>query len=87
MNLNEQDRHLIHYLILLVGISVCAFLFVFFNHLVSTQIIVAAAGCLYYVLWGIIHHSVEGRLTTMITLEYVLIGSLVFLLFFSALYL
>lgn len=87
MNSNEQDRHLIHYFILLLGLAVFAVLFAVFNHLVFAQVIVAALGSLYYVLWGIIHHSIEGRLTSLIALEYILFGSLVFLLLFSALYL
>lgn len=80
-----KDRYLAHLGILFGGVLIAAFFFHYFKFNSNAQIIVAAAGCVYYVGWGIIHHGVRNRLTRLITLEYVLVGSIIFLLLLTSL--
>lgn len=80
-----KDKYLIHLGTLFAGILTASFFFNYFKFNTSAQIIVAAAGCVYYVGWGIIHHAVRNRLDRLITLEYVLVGSLIFLLLLTSL--
>lgn len=80
-----QDHHILHYLLLLLGFSVAAFLFVLFEYDRTAQILVAGLSALYYTAWGIVHHAVEDRLNKLTVLEYVLFGSLAFLLIFTVL--
>ena len=79
-----ENRNYVHYLILIIGIFVFSLLFIYFRYNVSAQIIVAAMGSSYYILWGIFHHAVLERLTDFIALEYALIGSFVFLILYLA---
>jgi len=80
-----EDKDNLHYLVLLLGVSVLAFFFVFFKHNTPIQTLIALLGCIYYVLWGIMHHALKGRLLRIIVLEYTLVGSIIFLLLFTSL--
>ena len=79
-----KNDHVLHYLILLLGLSVSAFFFVYFKFVPSSQLLALGIGSLYYCLWGIVHHALERRLTTLIALEYTLFGLLIFYLLFAA---
>jgi uncharacterized membrane protein len=81
----HEEKHVKHYLLLVVGIFVVAILFVFFKYNLEVQSILAFIGSLYYILWGIIHHIIERRITKLIALEYILVGVFVFVLIFTAL--
>lgn len=81
----HEEKHVKHYLLLVVGIFVVAILFVFFKYNLEVQSILAFIGSLYYILWGIIHHIIERRITKLIALEYILVGVFVFALIFTAL--
>jgi len=81
----REDNHIKHYLLLVVGILIIAVLFVFFKYNLEVQTLLAFIGSLYYILWGIIHHIIEKRITKLIALEYVLVGVFVFVLIFTAL--
>jgi len=48
------------------------------------QIVVVTVFSLFYPLWGIVHHALEGRLKRTVILEYVLISLFVFLLLLTA---
>lgn len=80
---NEHEKHIVHYLILFIGLIFFGFGFVYFKHSKETELFITAATSVFYVLWGIIHHAVENRLTRFIALEYVLFGSLIFFLLFT----
>ncbi len=79
-----KRRHYLEYGTLAVIISVILFLVFLFQGQKDSLPYIGAAGSVLYVLWGIIHHTLEGRLTRYIFFEYVLFGILVFLLFFAA---
>lgn len=83
--MNEKERHLIEYLIFSIfGISLLI-AFIAFREDRSTLKIISGLGSLLYVLWGIIHHGREDRLSKEIVTEYLLLGSFVFLLLLTAL--
>lgn len=44
------------------------------------QLYIGGFGCTFYALWGILHHRIEGRLNTLIALEYILISVIAFVL-------
>lgn len=79
-----KENHVVHYFLLVLGIFVISVLFIFFRYNKVAEILLSAALSLYYILWGIVHHKIEGRLTQLVSLEYILIGSFVFLLLFTA---
>jgi hypothetical protein len=83
--MTEQEKHILHYSLLALGLSVLSVFFVLFRFDTRAQLIMAALGSLYYVLWGIIHHALEKRLNRLTIFEYILFGALVFLLIFSVL--
>jgi hypothetical protein len=83
--MTNEEKHLLHYLTLFVGLVLFVILFIWFKYNFTAQLIVAASGSIYYVLWGIIHHAIENRLTRAVALEYILLGTFVFLLLFTAL--
>ena len=82
-----SDKHALHYLLLLLGLSIFGFFFVYFRYDQMIQIMISALASIFYVGWGITHHALEGRLTSLIAFEYILFGSLTFLLVFTVLYL
>lgn len=81
----REENHLKPYLILILGILTFVFLIIYFKYYNDVQIILAGGLSAFYCLWGIIHHAVEGRLSRLVFLEYILVGLLVFLLLFTAL--
>jgi hypothetical protein len=81
----QKNLHLLHYLALYVGLSVILVLFIVFRHNYTTQLILAAVGSVYYMLWGIIHHVLEKRINRLLVLEYILFGLLAFVLVYTAL--
>ena len=80
-----KDNYLVHLGILFVGMLIAAFFFHYFSFSTVAQIIIAALGCIYYVVWGIIHHAVRNRLNKLIALEYILVGSIIFFLLLTSL--
>ena len=83
--MSENEKHVLHYLVLIVGLVVTALVFFMFRYNTSLQSSIAGAGSLFYILWGIIHHALEKRLNKLVILEYFLLGSLVFILVYLAL--
>lgn len=82
-----HEHHLTHYLTLILGLLATLFLFVYFKYNLTAQIIVSAVGCIYYALWGIVHHAIHNRLSAWVVVEYLLFGSLGFLIVSMFLYL
>ena len=81
---NSEEYHMLHYMILFLGLSVFVLCFYFVSYFPLYQILVAGLSVMYYVVWGMLHHSLEGRLTKVVALEYVLFGIVAFLLLVSA---
>lgn len=83
--MNEKERHLVEYLIFgVLGITLLI-AFIAFRDNRSILRIIAGLESLLYILWGIIHHSREDRLSKEIVSEYILLGTFVFLLLLTAL--
>lgn len=83
--MNDSEKHLVHYVILIAGLAVFLMFFIFFWYNKETQLMVSALACLYYAGWGMIHHTTEDRLTKIIALEYILMALFVFTILFTAL--
>jgi hypothetical protein len=83
--MTEDERHFIEYLTLLVGLTMFFGLFIGFRHSKEALKIISGAGTVFYIVWGLAHHAVEGRLNKFIAFEYILFGSVVFLLLFTVL--
>lgn len=81
---NIKERA-IEYLILFVAIFVFLLLFFLFRFDKNALVIVSASGSVFYILWGIIHHVLRDRLNKSIFWEYIIFGSLVFLLLYTVL--
>lgn len=79
----DIKEHIGHYLVLLfiLTFGVCAFLY--FRRFPQAQIVSIFLTTSFYVLWGIIHHHLEGDLHLRIVLEYVAIALLGFLILWS----
>lgn len=81
----KDDHHLLHYLLLLFGLSVFLFFMLYFKYNPLGQLATAFCSSVFYAVWGILHHYFENRLTLLIALEYILMSSIVFLMFFLVL--
>lgn len=76
---------LLEYSVLLIGVLVFAFLFFYVGNDATLRIVITALAAVFYSLWGIVHHMLEGRFNLEIALEYILISFFVFLLVLTAL--
>lgn len=86
MSLKDKKYKLFEYTVLFLGIAVYAFLFLFlYKDNSSIKLLITALAVLFYVMWGVVHHYLEKRLTIEIAFEYILIGFLTFLLVLVAL--
>ncbi|NMB69981.1 hypothetical protein GYA27_02160 [candidate division WWE3 bacterium] len=83
--MNEKERHLAEYLVFgVLGIALLI-AFIAFRENRGILRVISGLESLLYVLWGIIHHSREDRLSKEIVSEYILLGTFVFLLLLTAL--
>jgi hypothetical protein len=83
--MSEKERHIVEYSVLILVSVLVLFLFYFIRYENTFLIILSGFASAFYVIWGIVHHALESRLTKSIAFEYSLFGVLVFLLLFSAL--
>ena len=83
--MKRNEKELIEYIILFLGLLTFFILLVVFRYEAFALRMVALLGSLFYIVWGIIHHAADDRLTLNVVLEYVSISILVFLLFFFVL--
>lgn len=81
----EHDKHITHYIVLITGILVFVVLIFIFRFNRPFQLLTGLFGAVFYVSWGIIHHSLEHRLTREVVTEYLLFGVLAFIMLFFAL--
>lgn len=80
---SDIKEHLSHYLVLLLILTIGLVGFIFFQRLPQAQIVSVFLTAVFYVLWGIAHHYLEGDLHLRIILEYAAVGLLGFLVLFS----
>lgn len=83
--MKRNEKELIEYIVLLLGLLVFFVLLIIFRYEIVALKLVAMLGSLFYVVWGIIHHAADDRLTKELIMEYVFISSMVFLLFYMVL--
>ncbi|OGG26643.1 hypothetical protein A2960_00530 [Candidatus Gottesmanbacteria bacterium RIFCSPLOWO2_01_FULL_39_12b] len=68
--------HFVHYLSLILIFVVGGYFFYYFRPFPDKQFAVATAGAIIYILWGVIHHLVEGDFHLKIMVEYLVIAIL-----------
>lgn len=75
-------NHFFHYLVLalILGGAIFGFWYFYSNKFFRFSVVFVAL--LLYVIWGIVHHRLEGRLSRKVVLEYLLL-SLIILAAFS----
>ena len=83
--MDDIKENRVEYFILFVAILVFMFLVYRFRFNKEMLILLSGVGSALYVIWGVVHHLIRGKLTTNIAYEYILFGLLVFLLFFTVL--
>lgn len=83
--MENLKEHRVEYFILFVAICVFVVLMYIFRFNKDILILLSGLGSIFYILWGIIHHWIRGKLTKNIAYEYFLFGFLSFLLFFTVL--
>lgn len=81
--MNENERHMLEYVILIVGFLSFGILIFLFRHNYSILVLILLFLSVFYTLWGIIHHALEGRLTKTIAAEYIGFSIFVLLLLMS----
>lgn len=79
----DIKEHLGHYLILLFILSFGALIFWYFQRYPQAQIVSVFLTASFFVLWGVIHHNLEGDLHIRIILEYLAVALLGFLVLFT----
>ena len=83
--MENLKEHFIEYLVLFIAVIAFVILFAVLRFNKNALMILSGFGSLFYILWGIIHHAIRGRLNRMIAYEYILFGILIFLLLFTVL--
>ncbi len=81
----DFKEHFWHYLCLLFILTCGGAAFIFFQRVPQIQVISLFFTASFYVLWGVIHHYLEGDLHIRIVLEYLAIALLGFLILWSIL--
>lgn len=78
--------HLFHYLILAVILLLGFSAFFFFSGNKSVQFLAIVAASIFYFLWGVFHHYLEGDLHVKIVVEYLVIALLAVFLMYGVLF-
>ncbi|PIV00372.1 hypothetical protein COS54_03180 [Candidatus Shapirobacteria bacterium CG03_land_8_20_14_0_80_39_12] len=76
-------KHLVHYLVLLFLLVSGGLSFFYFQRFSQAQIVSAFLTASFYVLWGVIHHYLEGDLHLRVVVEYMAVAILGFLVLFT----
>jgi branched-subunit amino acid transport protein AzlD len=83
--MDNLKEHRVEYFILFVAIAI--FLVLTYTYRFNKSMLVALTGSasLFYIVWGVVHHWIRGKLTRSIAAEYILYAILAFMLFFTVL--
>jgi hypothetical protein len=84
--LNDFRKHLNHYALLMAGVMLGIWALVRFRYVLEMQVWIVAAMAAGYVLWGILHHTLNRDLTVKILIEYLLIAVLYVTIFWFGVY-
>lgn len=76
----EIKEHTNHYLVLLFILVFGALAFFYFQRMPQVQILSVFITAVFYVVWGVAHHYLEGDLHFRVIIEYVAIALLGFLI-------
>jgi len=79
----DIKEHFGHYLVLLFILVFGFAAFFYFSRFPQAQILSAFLTTSFYVIWGMIHHYLEGDLHIRVVAEYLAIALLGFLILFS----
>jgi len=79
--MNKSQITILEYTALIIILSVGAYFYINFKYFPFKQFMVVVAVSFAYVLWGTIYHLVRVRLYWHVIYEYILVASLVILLF------
>ena len=82
---DKSDTHIVEYSVLLIVALIICLLFYYFRFNHGVLIFLSGVLSFAYILWGLVHHSIEGRLTRFIAAEYIVFGVLIFLLLYTVL--
>jgi len=80
---NNIKEHFVHYLVLLFILAFGSIAFFYFQRFPQAQIVSLFLTASFYVLWGIVHHYLEGDLHPRVVLEYAAVALLGFLILWS----
>jgi hypothetical protein len=78
-------EHRVEYFILFIVITIFMVLTYINRFNKGVLILLTGSASLFYILWGVVHHWIRGKLTRNIAAEYILYAILAFLLFFTVL--
>jgi hypothetical protein len=82
----DVQEHIFEYLLLITSAALYITFLAVFKAQPTKQYIVTALFVLYYVVWGVIHHTRDQSLHLKIILEYIAIGALALILLRSLLF-
>ncbi|KKS31937.1 hypothetical protein A2380_01220 [candidate division WWE3 bacterium RIFOXYB1_FULL_43_24] len=82
---DKSDTHLVEYAVLATLAVIISLLFYYFRYNHGVLIFLSGVSSLAYIIWGVLHHALEGRLTKFIAAEYIVFGTLVFFLMYTVL--
>jgi hypothetical protein len=74
--LNEVYSNKFDYLVLVLGLSIGLVVFFGYFGVPALELTATIGFCIFYFLWGVIHHSRQGDLHIKIVLEYLLVSAL-----------
>lgn len=80
--MQHKERELLEYLVLMLGLLIFFVLLIVFRYERMTLKIVSMLASLFYLVWGIVHQAITGRIGRKVILEYFFISTMVFLLFY-----
>lgn len=80
---NDIKEHFVHYLVLLFILAFGSIAFFYFQRFPQAQIVSLFLTASFYILWGIVHHYLEGDLHPRVVLEYAAVALLGFLILWS----
>ena len=58
-----RDKFSLHLFYLFIGLASSAFFIFYFKYNETIQLVSALLGCIYYVVWGIMHHAARERVS------------------------